>query len=299
MNFPFLLGLLFFSQQVNMSDSLLITTNGHTLSTKNRFNFSMYHHELPIINTEKLNVLMDEINKKVSKMPKNAIIDQKGNIIQEQVGYRLNRQTFTEQVYSYYFNKEISRLEVPLQPIYPKVDSELLGEIRNEKIGEYVTSFNSYNQRRTNNIYLATKAINNFVLFPGESFSFNKAVGKRTSEKGYLPASVISKGELSEDIGGGICQVSSTLFNAVDNAGLKVIKRFSHSRPVNYIPPGRDATVSWNGPDFVFKNNYNQPILIQAKTLGNNLIIELYSSDVIKFFPKKVPNLPYNQNPPK
>lgn len=299
MNCHWLLGLLFFSQQVNMPDSLLITNNGHTLSTKNRSDFSMYYPELPIINTEKLNVLMDEINQKVSKMPKNAIIDQKGNIIREQVGYRLNSQTFTEQVYSFYFNKDTSRLEIPLQLIYPKVDSELLGEIRNEKIGEYVTSFNSYNQGRTNNIFLATKSINNFVLFPGESFSFNKVVGKRTSVKGYLPATVISKGELSEDIGGGICQVSSTLFNAVDNAGLKVIKRFSHSRPVNYIPPGRDATVSWNGPDFVFKNNYNQPILIQAKTLGNKLTIELYSSDVIKFFPKEVPNLPYEQNPPK
>jgi vancomycin resistance protein YoaR len=100
---------------------------------------------------------------------------------------------------------------------------------------------------------------------------------------------VIVRGEYAEDIGGGICQVSSTLFNAVDNAGLKIVQRFSHSRHVPYIPPGRDATVSWYGPDFEFKNMYNQPILIQARTIGNLLVIKLYSSEVIEYKPKKVP----------
>lgn len=296
MNFSWLLGLLIFSQQVNMPGSLLITNSGQPFSDVNCTDISINLTGLPIINTENLKKCMDQIDKHVSKNPKNAILDKYGNILPEHVGYRLNRQIFTEQVLSYYFNNRSSILELPLLTTYPKVDSELLADIRNEKIGGYVTSFNSYNQGRTNNIYLASKAINNFVLFPGETFSFNQVVGKRTSVKGYLPATVISKGELSEDIGGGICQVSSTLFNAVDNAGLKVIKRFSHSRPVTYIPPGRDATVSWNGPDFVFKNNYNQPILIRATTLENKLKIELFSSDVIKFFTKKVPSLPYGQN---
>jgi len=152
-----------------------------------------------------------------------------------------------------------------------------------------VTSFNNSNKKRTNNIKLAVAAINNYVIFPGETFSFNRVVGKRTAAKGYLKAKVIVRGEYAEDIGGGICQVSSTLFNAVDNAGLKIVQRFSHSRKVPYIPPGRDATVSWYGPDFVFKNKYNQPVLIQAKTLGNLLIIKLYSSDVVEYDPKQVP----------
>ena len=300
MNFNWLLGLLFLSPQVNMPGSLLITNNGHPLSVVNCTDLSTDLPGIPIINTEKLKGCMDQIDKHVSKKPKNAILDKYGNIIPEHVGYRLHRQIFTEKVLSYYFNNGSSKIEVPLIAIYPKVDSELLGDIRNEKIGGYVTSFNTYNKERTNNIYLATEAINNFVLFPGETFSFNKVVGKRTAGKGYLPATVISRGEFSEDIGGGICQVSSTLFNAVDNAGLKVIQRFSHSRKVTYIPPGRDATVSWNGPDFVFNNKYNQPILIQAKTLGNKVTIEIYSSDVINYIPKKVPPFPYDQNhPPK
>lgn len=95
-------------------------------------------------------------------------------------------------------------------------------------------------------------------------------VGERISGKGYMPATVIVKGEFSEDFGGGICQVSSTLFNAVDNAGLKVVQRYSHSREVSYVPLKRDATVSWNGPDLIFKNEYNQPILIHIRKQSNN-----------------------------
>ncbi|MEH7119982.1 VanW family protein, partial [Neobacillus vireti] len=87
--------------------------------------------------------------------------------------------------------------------------------------------------------------------------------------------------------------------NAVDNAGLKVIRRYSHSREVSYVPPRRDATVSWNGPDLAFKNEYNQPILIQAKILENKLKINIYSSDVITYTHKKVPYLPYGQHTPK
>ena len=293
MNFTWLLGLVMFSQQVNMPGELLITNNGHPISAVNRTNFSTIMPELPIINAEKLKTFMDDLDQQVSTKPRDAIIDQYGKIIPEQVGYRLNREILTEKVISYYFNKGPSELEVPLQIISPRVDSELLGNIRIEKIGQYLTYFNSQNKKRNHNIYLAAKAINNFVLFPGETFSFNQVVGERTARKGYVPATVIVKGEYSEDFGGGICQVSSTLFNAIDNAGVKVIHRFSHSKEVSYVPPKRDATVSWNGPDLIFKNEYNQPILIQAKMLKNKLKVEVYSSDVITYKPKKVPYLSY------
>ncbi|NHM30749.1 VanW family protein [Neobacillus terrae] len=302
MNVTWVIGFLLFSQQEPMppDNNLVLTRNGQPITMVNPTDLSRSYPFLPIIDTEKLDKVIDQIDKNALKKPTNAIIDPYGNMIPEQLGYGLNRQLFTEQVYSYLFNNAASKLEIPIQTIYPKVDSELLAEIRNKKIGEYTTIFNSYNKERTKNLFLAAQAINNFVLFPGEVFSFNNIVGKRTSEKGYLPAPVIMKGEISEDIGGGICQVSSTLFNAVDNAGLNIIQRFSHSKEVPYTPPGRDATVSWNGPDFVFKNKYNQPVLIKAHTLRNNLIIEIFSSDVINYNPKKVPYLPLQQgNPPK
>ncbi len=105
-----------------------------------------------------------------------------------------------------------------------------------------------------------------------------------------MSAPIIVKGEFSEDIGGGICQVSSTLFNAADNAGLSIVERYSHSRSVPYVPPGRDATVSWYGPDLRFQNKYNQPILIRAKQYGGSIAVALYSSDVINTEPRKIPD---------
>jgi vancomycin resistance protein YoaR len=290
MNFCWIFSILLLFQQVHFPDSLTITKNGQTISIINRTDFSSALPDFPIINQKKYNRLLNSLSNQVYMEPKNALIDRHGNIITEQVGYKLYRKAFMADFYTYYFNNGPAKFEIPLLAIYPRVDSELLADIRSERIGRYVTSFNVGNKTRSHNIRLAVRAINNAVVFPGETFSFNKVVGKRTASKGYLKAPVIIRGELSEDFGGGICQVSSTLFNAVDNAGLQIVQRFSHSREVPYIPPGRDATVSWYGPDFVFKNKYNQPILLQAKTLGNKLIIKVFSSEVINYKPRIVPN---------
>ena len=246
---------------------------------------------LPLIDVDQYNQLVKKIDRQVYQAPINASIDNQGHIVPERVGYRLNHQAFTEQFYAFLFGSGPNQLEVPLQTIYPKVDSELLADIRVQKIGQYVTYFNTHNKNRSHNLLLAAKAINNYVVLPGETFSFNQIVGMRTSDKGYMRAPVIVKGELSEGIGGGICQVSSTLYNAIDRAGMQIVERYSHSRSVPYIPPGRDATVSWYGPDFRFKNIYNQPILIRTNTHHGKLIINIYSSDRIVYKIRKVPNV--------
>lgn len=286
-----MLALLIYTQQENVQDNLIITNKGDEMYVVNRSNFSMQFPILPFIDTKKVKDFMDEIDEQVSKKPKNASLDAYGNITSEQVGYRLNRRVFTEEMLSYFFNKGTSTIELPIVANYPRVDSELLGNIKGEKIGEYITFYNPYNKQRKNNIDLAAKAINNYVLFPGEVFSFNKVVGERTVDRGYMPSTAIVNGEYSEEFGGGICQVSSTLFNAVDSAGLNIVKRFTHSKGVAYVPVNRDATVSWDGPDFVFKNDYNQPILILAKAVNNHVKVEIYSSDVITYTPKKIPYL--------
>jgi vancomycin resistance protein YoaR len=277
----------------NTPDSLTITKDGIPIATVNRVDFFNPYVDLPIINRKKYHIFLEQLNKKISIPAENAKLDEHGNIIPEQLGSQIHQQAFTEQIFAYFYAHKASNLEIPIIPIYPKVDSELLEVIRSMRIGSYVTSFNPQNKNRSNNIQLAAKAINNSVVFPGETFSFNQTVGKRTAGRGYLRAPVIVRGEFSEDIGGGICQVSSTLYNAVDNAGLTIVQRFSHTRSVPYIPPGRDATVSWYGPDFEFKNEYNQPVLIRARTLGHLLIIKLYSSDGIHYTPRKVPNPPF------
>jgi vancomycin resistance protein YoaR len=284
-----ILGALLLVQSTPPPDSLVITKDGEPLTIVTREEFSVTPSAIPIINSSKYSKLIKQLDKQVFTPSNNATLDNYGNIIPEKIGYRLNEQAFTERFYDYFFGHRLEILEIPMMEVYPKVDSELLANIRGIRIGRYITSFNPRNTKRTNNIQLAIAAINNHVVFPGETFSFNQVVGKRTALKGYLKAKVIVRGEYAEDIGGGICQVSSTLFNAVDSAGLQIVQRFSHSRHVPYIPPGRDATVSWYGPDFEFKNNYNQPILIQAKTMGNLLIILLFSSDVIEYTPRTVP----------
>ena len=266
-----------------------ITKDGKQVSTINSDEYFIGNPDYLILDTMKYDQLLQRLDKQFSVSPINAKLDQHGNIIPEKVGLKVNRHAFTERFYSYFFEQRYATIEIPIHPVYPKIDSELLSDIRNVRIGRYITSFNARNKNRSTNIELAVQAINNHVVFPGETFSFNRVVGKRTVEKGYEKAKVIVKGEYAEDIGGGICQVSSTLFNAVDSAGLKIVQRFSHSRHVSYIPPGRDATVSWYGPDFEFRNIYNQPIIIQARTMGNLLDIKLFSSDVIEYQPKKVP----------
>lgn len=288
--------LMFSAQTAQPQDSLTITLQGQTIAVVHRTDFTAPVPVAPMIDDQKYSQFINKIDQQIYRAPVNAMINEQGSIIHGQPGRRLYRQTFKDQFYAYFFGFGPSKIELPLLNIYPKVDGELLANIRVKKIGRYATYFNAGNTNRTHNILLAAKAIDNYVVFPNETFSFNEVVGKRTPDKGYTSAPIIVKGEFSEDIGGGICQVSSTLFNAVDNAGLYIVERYSHSRSVPYVPPGRDATVSWYGPDLRFQNKYNQPILIRAKQYGGSIEVTLYSSDVINIEPRKIPD-PSSQLP--
>ncbi|WP_243292585.1 VanW family protein [Bacillus sp. FJAT-47783] len=274
------------------SDHLSLIHKGDLVDSLSRDEFVLppFKH---LINNNKLNQYINKLEKEVYEEPVAAYIDEYGKIIPDIPGQKLDKKQFLASFYSYFFTTGPASMEIPVNLIYAKVDSELLANIRTKRISSYITYFNSQNHPRTHNIELATKAINNYVIFPGERFSFNQVVGKRTIEKGYLPAPVIVKGEVTEGVGGGICQVSSTLFNAVDKATVQIIQRYSHSKRVPYVPPNRDATVSWYGPDFIFKNQHNQPLLIQAKVSGGQLIVDIYSSEDIHIEKKReVPNAP-------
>jgi len=241
-----------------------------------------------MVDMEKLDAMLAKLSNQVRKQPVNAMIGSNGAIIPDVAGHRLDSKKFMELFFHYFYGSGAAIHEVPLAPVYPKVDSELLSEIRVKPIGNYVTYYNARNKNRSHNVALAAKAIDNVVVFPGERFSFNTTVGIRTKARGYLQAPIIVRGELAEGIGGGICQVSSTLYNATDRAGLKIIERYSHSRRVPYVLAGRDATVSWGGPDFTFENSYNQPILIKAAAYAGSMHVALYSSENINFNPREV-----------
>ena len=157
-------------------------------------------------------------------------------------------------------------------------------------IGTYTTKTTA-NSVRNKNIQLAAEAINGTILKPGEEFSFNNVVGQRTEAKGYGAAAAYNEGEVVQEVGGGICQVSTTLYNAVLRAGLKTTKRQSHTFEPSYVTPGRDATVSWGGPDYRFANvaskaEYSNAgsysIGIKAHYANREVTISIYGRPVLK-----------------
>ena len=156
-------------------------------------------------------------------------------------------------------------------PVEAPVTREYLeGQI--VKLAEYETSIGKtgdYVEARHENIRIGTEKFNRLIIKSGESVSFNKVAGKRTASNGYQPALELAYGEYVEGYGGGICQVSSTLYNAVVNAGLSVTKRTQHSLPASYVPLGLDATVQDDRLDFVFKNTTNADIYISTEYYKN------------------------------
>ncbi|MFD2761960.1 VanW family protein [Lentibacillus juripiscarius] len=261
------------------SAPLSVMDDGETVDKLMKEDFELSYVDRLLIDDVKLKLQMDVLNEKIYQEPVNAKLDDDGDIISEKPGTALDRVKFRKLFRDYFYDGSPTQLTLPEQRVYPRVDSELLAQISEKTIGSYQTSFSPNNEERTRNIELAAEAIDNHVVFPGESFSFNETVGERTKEKGYQRAPVIIEGELAEDIGGGICQVSSTLYNAVDIDGMEIVERYSHSRSVPYVPSGRDATVSWHGPDFVFKNTYKRPILIRAWAENGMMTIQILSSE--------------------
>ena len=143
------------------------------------------------------------------------------------------------------------------------------------RISSFTTETTS-NANRNTNIRLSAEAITNHTVLPGETFSFNQATGQRTAEKGYKPAAAIAGGETFDEIGGGVCQTSSTLFNAVARANLTIIDRDPHAWPSNYVEKGEDATVNWPNLDFRFRNDTEWPIFIVANYANRKVTVEIY-----------------------
>ena len=250
--------------------------------------------ELPgtgFVDPVRLDRLAEGLAARLDVPPENAKFNPDGSIRPERPGRRLDRTAFEERFYAYFYGSGEADIEPPVRPVPAMVDGELLAGLKEKVIGRYVTYYNPRNRNRSHNIELAARTLDSTVVFPGETFSFNRTIGKRTVERGYREAPVIVRGELSEGVGGGICQVSSTLFNAVDNAGLQIVERYVHSRHVAYVPPGRDATVSWYGPDFAFRNTLSQPVLIRAYAAHGTMRVVLYSTESVRHHPREVPGM--------
>ena len=170
---------------------------------------------------------------------------------------------------------------VPAALTWEAIDATLFKDV----LGSVSTNHTNDSNRNTN-LKLACQAINGKIIRPGEVFSYNETLGKRTAEKGYKAAGAYSGGKNVQTIGGGICQVSSTLYYACLKADLEIVDRTAHSFTVSYVPYGMDATVSWGTLDYKFKNNTDYPIRIEASVSGGQVHVKLLGTDTKDYYVK-------------
>ena len=231
---------------------------------------------------------LTSLYEKYCTAPVDAAYDKEtGTITEEVLGYGfLLKETQQRLEQAEPGSKVVIRLE-DLEPEVTKVklEKEIFGTKLFGKSTVYVN-----NENRTNNLRLACEAINGTVLMPGDVFSFNDIVGERTAEKGYLPATVYSGGESLPELGGGVCQVASTLYYVTLHMDLEQVERTEHMFTVTYVDMGMDATIYWGSLDYKFKNTLDYPIKIQADLNGGTCNIAFWGQKPLE---KKV-EMSYN-----
>lgn len=219
---------------------------------------------------------LSKANRAVSTPHKDArirMVDSRITIEQDSCGTKLDEKACIR-VVSRAVRMGQNVVRLPVVPDPPKVTARDAASI-DTLLSSFTTSFNRGKRGRTHNLTLGARAIDGIVLKPRQVFSVNNTVGPRLEGRGFQIAQVYIKGKLEDGIGGGVCQVSSTLFNAVLLAGLAVRERSPHSQLVPYVSPGRDATVAYGLRDFRFENSNASPVGIVARVKGSRLTIQI------------------------
>ena len=174
-------------------------------------------------------------------------------------------------------NEVKDEYEIPLKYTAPSVTTNMIGtEAFPNLLAQFSTNYNARDTDRTTNLRLAAEKINGTVLMPGETFSYNTVVGERTIAAGYKEAAMYQNGEVVDGLGGGICQISTTLYNAVLYSNLEIVERRNHQFVPSYSKAGRDATVVYGSIDFRFKNSRNYPVKILCTVSGGVAKCEIY-----------------------
>ena len=220
------------------------------------------------VEPKKIDIL--QIREEIYKEPKDACVlkDEKITVFPEVNGIDLG--ITVEEAYKL-LEESKEQYKIPLRITIPKVKLSDLGEEAfPDELSKYSTLYDATNYNRAHNIELATRKINGTVIMPGEIFSFNTITGRRTKEAGYKEGTAYINGKVVPDVGGGVCQVSSTLYNVALLANLKITERSNHLFLTGYVPQSRDATVYYGSLDFCFKNTRSYPIKIVA-TSGNGV----------------------------
>ena len=231
--------------------------------------------ELPVQEADPESINLEKIRKEIYKEPKDAYIEENPFKVYTHVNGVDFDMSMEEAEKIIEENKQ--EYEIPLKITIPKKTLADLGEKAfPDQLSTYTTRYNAGNYNRSNNLELAAKAINGTILMPGETFSYNQTVGERTISAGYKAAGAYAGGKVVQDVGGGICQISSTLYNEVLLANLEVTDRSNHCFETSYVAAGRDATVNWGTVDFQFKNNRNYPIKIETAAKDGIATAQIY-----------------------
>lgn len=251
-----------------------ITINENVINALNYVKDSSINVEIIKVEPEKVDV--DKIQNAIKTRVQNAeYISDTGVLIDQIIGIEIEDLEEARKI-AESVTEEGMQFSIPLKITLPEttIDS-VLEELFTDTLSTYTTYFNVNEVERSDNVRTAANSINNVILMPGQEFSYNNILGERTTERGYKVAKVYQEGQVVDGMGGGICQVSSTLYNAVVKADLEILERKNHSLPVSYVKLGRDATVVYGVIDFRFKNNQQYPVRIESRVSGGTLTIDI------------------------
>lgn len=240
---------------------------------------SSIEHNVPVIETPPSSINVDDIYNQICTEPvdaKGELKDNNVSVIPHSNGRTIDKAELVSIINELEKNPDTKKV-LPVKFVEPKITtSTYKANLFKDTLSTFRTKFSvsgTNNANRGVNIRLASTKINGTILLPGEIFSFNDVVGPRTAEKGYKVAHAYQNGKVINDIGGGICQVSTTLYNSVLKADLETVVRRNHMFTVAYVPFGQDAAVSYGSTDFQFKNNTSMPIKILAEVTSDNNIV--------------------------
>lgn len=253
---------------------------------------------IPVIEKKASPIDIDKIYSEVYCEPKDAYYEENPfKIYKEEEG--IDFAISIDEAKQKISNEDTSEYRIPLK-ITPA--SKTINDIGTEAfpylISKATTRYDATNINRSKNLQISTNKINGTVLMPGETFSFNKVVGKRTIEEGYKDAKIYENGKVVDGLAGGICQISSTLYNAVLEANLEIVERSNHSFTTSYVPAGKDATVVYGVKDFQFKNSRNYPIKIEGSVASGIVTFKIHGikEEVeyeVKIVPRTTSTIPY------
>ncbi|MCS7186775.1 MAG: VanW family protein [Armatimonadetes bacterium] len=219
--------------------------------------------------------ILNRIAKSLNCPPKRALVEwQKGTvrIVPSRKGFEVSIEETLKAWTERLKRGQWETLPLTATEIQPEVTTEDVANI-DGVIGQATTYFRTSERNRTHNIRLAASRLDHVLIRPGETISFNEIVGPRTPRRGFRVARVLMQGQFTEDFGGGVCQVAGTLYLAALRAGMEVVQRQRHSRPIGYLPPGLDATVNFGSLDLKLRNPFDTPLYLRTFVKGGRLTV--------------------------